>query len=219
MQLGRFYRSTIGKKIVMALTGLILVGFVIAHMSGNLLAFAGAEAINGYAAKLRTIPAALWGLRIVLLIAVILHVVSAAQLTRQMRRARPVGYHGRDPQVSTWGARTIRVGGFLLLAFIIYHLLHFTTGDAHPSFVPGDVYGNLSRAFRSPLIGTIYLVAMLALSLHLYHGVASVVQTLGITHAALSPRRKALAMILALGVSIGFALVPLAFMSGWIGGR
>lgn len=219
MQLGRFYRSTIGKKLVMALTGLILVGFVIAHMTGNLLVFSGAEAINGYAAKLRTIPAALWGLRAVLLVAVILHVVSATQLTQQMRRARPVGYHSRDPQVSTWGARTIRIGGFLLLAFIIYHVLHFTTGDAHPSFVHGDVYGNLTRAFSSPLIATIYLVAMLALALHLYHGVASVVQTLGVTHAALSPRRKALAALLALVVSIGFALVPLAIITGWLGGR
>lgn len=219
MQLGRFYRSTIGKKIIMAITGLILVGFVIVHMSGNLLVFSGAEAINGYAAALRTVPAALWAFRGILLVAVVLHVVAAAQLTRQMRVARPVGYHTRDPQVSTWGGRTIRIGGFLLFAFIVYHILHFTVGTAHPSFVHGDVYGNLLRAFRSPLIATLYLVAMLALGLHLYHGVASVVQTLGITHATLSPRRKALAGMIAVLVAIGFSLVPLAIVTGWLGSR
>src|SRR5689334_12242433 len=129
MFLVNFYRSTIGKKIIMAVTGLIGVGFVIAHMAGNLQAFIGAEKLNTYAHFLHG-PAAevVWIQRVVLLVAVVLHVLMAWQLTRRAKAARPVSYHERSPQVSTWSSRTMRWGGVFLLLFIVFHLLHFTTG-------------------------------------------------------------------------------------------
>lgn len=217
MRVGELYRSTIGKKVIMGLTGIIWVGFVIAHMSGNLLVFSGAAAINGYALKLREYPALLWGLRGVLAVALILHVVAAIQLTRLQQVARPVDYHHRRPQVSTWGGRTIRWGGVLLLAFILLHLLHFTTGDIDPGFVHGDVYGNVVRSFRIWWVAALYLVAMAALGLHLYHGVASVMQTAGVTDSTLSPRRRVLAWLLAVIVAGGFSLVPIAVFAGLVG--
>ena len=218
MKLGAFYRSTIGKKLIMALTGVVWVGYVVAHMTGNLLVFAGAESINGYAHKLREMPALLWAARAVLAVSLLLHVVAAAQLTRLKRAARPVGYERYQPEVSTWGGRTIRFGGVAILIFVILHLLHLTTGDIHPTFVPGDVYGNVVSAFSVWWISALYVIAMVALALHLYHGVASAVQTAGITHTTISPRRKAAGWILAAIVAGGFSIVPIAILLGLIGG-
>src|SRR5258705_5905977 len=129
----QFYRSTVGKKVVMAVTGLIGIGFVIVHVAGNLLAFAGRDKLNTYTAFLHG-PGAevLWVVRVVLIVAVVLHVTAAAQLTRRARAARPVKYHEREPQVSTLPSRTMRWGGVLLLAFIVFHLLHFTTQQIDP---------------------------------------------------------------------------------------
>src|SRR6266498_4278590 len=129
----RFYRSTVGKKIVMAVTGLIGIGFVIVHMAGNLQAFIGRDKLNSYSALLHG-PAGelLWLVRAVLIVAVVLHVVMAVQLTQRARTARPVAYHQREPQVSTLASRTMRVGGVLLLLFIVLHLLHFTTRQVDP---------------------------------------------------------------------------------------
>src|SRR5687768_8034655 len=166
-----FYRSTIGKKIIMAVTGVIGIAFVLLHMAGNLQLFAGRQKLNDYAALLHgPLHEVVLLQRVVLIVAVVLHVLMAWQLTVQNRQARPVGYQRREPQVSTWAARTMRWGGVFLLVFIVVHILHFTTLDVDPSFVPLDAYGNLVKAFASPLWTAFYLAAMVFLGLHLYHG-------------------------------------------------
>src|SRR3954471_14737175 len=128
----RFYGSMVGKKVVMGVTGLSGIGFVLVHALGNLLVFRGPDAINSYSRFLKSTGELLWLLRIVLIVAVILHVIAAVQLTRQSRRARPDGYVKRDPQASTLASRTMRWGGVLLLIFIVLHILHFTTGQVDP---------------------------------------------------------------------------------------
>ena len=148
--------SSIGTKVVMAVTGLVLVGFVIAHMAGNLLMFAGKDAFNEYAATLQSLGGILWAARIILLGAVLLHIVSAIRLTRQNAEARPVAYRVVKPEVSSYATRTMRVSGFILLAFIVYHLLHFTAGVADPAIFKlkeaGDVYDMVVKGFEQPLV-------------------------------------------------------------------
>jgi succinate dehydrogenase / fumarate reductase cytochrome b subunit len=208
--IGRFYRSTVGRKIVMAVTGVILVVFVTGHMTGNLLAFEGSDAINSYSRFLHSTGELLWAVRAVLLVAVVLHIHSAYTLTRAARAARPDGYAERTPQVTTLPARSMRWGGVVLLVFVAFHLLHFTTGTLHPFFVPGDVYANLVVGFSVPAVVVFYLVAMAALALHLHHGVSSLFQTLGANHPHLNPGRRRLATFLAVVVPIGFAAIPVA---------
>src|ERR1700704_3853453 len=137
-----FYASMVGKKVVMGVTGLIGIGFVIIHSLGNLLIFRGPAAINSYSHFLKSTGELLWAVRIVLIVAVVLHVIAAVQLTRQSRAARPIGYAKRDPQAATLASRTMRWGGALLLVFIVVHILHFTTGTIRPAgfFSQQDVY-------------------------------------------------------------------------------
>ena len=147
-----FYRSTIGRKIVMAVSGIVLVVFVIGHMTGNLLAFQGRARLDAYSHFLQSSAPVLWSVRAVLLLAAVLHVHSAMTLTMDARIARPRGYARREVLSSTVGARTMRWGGVLLLVFIVYHLLHFTTGTLHPDFVRGQVYDNLVTGLSVPAV-------------------------------------------------------------------
>src|SRR5437763_2309856 len=144
-RLRQFYGSMIGKKAVMGVTGLIGIGFVFVHSLGNLLVFRGPDAINSYSHFLKSTGELLWGLRVILIVAVVLHVIAAVQLTRQSRAARPIGYVKREPQVATIGSRTMRWGGALLFVFIVLHILHFTTGTIRPAgaFNHEDVYSNV----------------------------------------------------------------------------
>ena len=214
--IGGFYRSTIGRKIVMAVSGIVLVVFVIGHMTGNLLAFQGRARLDAYSHFLQSSAPVLWSVRAVLLLAAILHVHSAMTLTMDARIARPRGYARREVLSSTVGARTMRWGGVLLLVFIVYHLLHFTTGTVHPDFVRGQVYDNLVTGLSVPAVAVFYLVAMIALALHLSHGVWSLFQTLGVSHPHLERGRRALALLLAIVVPAGFAAIPLAVLLGWL---
>ena len=209
-----FWRSTIGKKVVMAVTGIILTGFVIGHLLGNLLVFRGPEAMNEYAALLKSSAVLLWGVRSVLLVAVVLHIVAAVQLTRLDQAARPVGYAQQRHQAATLGSRSMRWGGVSLALFIVYHLLHFTTGTVHPTFSHTNVYGNLIAAFSVWWIVLIYAAAMVFLGLHLHHGVWSVGRTLGIAPSADQPRKRRLATVVALVVWLGFTSIPLAIFAG-----
>ncbi|MFZ5622932.1 MAG: succinate dehydrogenase cytochrome b subunit [Gemmatimonadota bacterium] len=211
-----FYRSTIGKKIIMAVTGAVLVLFVIAHSLGNLLAFQGPDRLNAYAHFLKSNAGMLWTVRLVLLASVVFHVQMAWQLTRLDRTARPVGYAKQVPQASTLAARTIRWGGVLLLVFIVFHLLHFTTGTLHPSFSTTDVFANVVTAFRVPWVTVFYVAAMAALGFHLYHGVWSAVQTLGWNHPHYNPLRRRVATVLAVVIFGAFAAIPLAVAAGII---
>jgi succinate dehydrogenase / fumarate reductase cytochrome b subunit len=225
MWLVQFYRSTIGKKIIMAVTGLIGIGFVIGHMAGNLQAFVGRDKLNAYGALLHgPLGELLWLVRLVLIVAVVLHVVMAYQLTMRARAARPARYHDREPQVSTWASRTMRWGGVLLLVFIILHILHFTTGQLDPAgwhdrLDPGgrrDVYGNLVASFRIWWVAVFYLLAMIFLGLHLYHGAWSSVRTLGYAKPSPRPLHRRIALVIAAVIWLGFTLVPLGVVAGLI---
>jgi succinate dehydrogenase / fumarate reductase cytochrome b subunit len=211
-----FFRSSIGRKVVMAASGAILFGFVVAHMLGNLQVYLGPAAFNGYAEKLRRLPALLWTVRLGLLAAVVLHMASAYSLTRTSQAARPVGYRERETRESTYASRTMRWGGVIILLFIVYHLMHFTFGNAHPDFVPGDVFHNFVAGFQSAAVSGFYVAAMLALGLHLYHGVWSMMQTVGLSHPRYDHLRHAFATLVAVVVVVGNVSFPLAVLTGFI---
>jgi succinate dehydrogenase / fumarate reductase cytochrome b subunit len=213
--IARFWDSTIGKKVVMAVTGIIGILFVIGHMSGNFLMFKGADAMHDYALLLRTSMPALWGVRAVLIGAVALHALAAYQLVMRSRAARPVGYAKQRPQVTTFAARTIKYGGVLLLAFIVFHILHMTLGKvAAPGFVHLDPYNNLRQGLANPLVAGFYVLAMGALGLHLYHGGWAVLRTLGVARPSAHPLQRRVSLLLAIVVAGGFALIPIAVLAG-----
>jgi succinate dehydrogenase / fumarate reductase cytochrome b subunit len=219
----RFYQSTVGKKVIMAVTGLIGIGFVILHVAGNLQAFEGREKLNAYSALLHG-PAAelLWVARVVLLAAVVLHIMMAYQLTMRARAARPDDYREREGQVSTLASRTMRVGGVVLLAFIVVHLLHFTGRQVDPAHwatrtdAAGryDIYGNVVASFRIWWVSAFYLVAMAALGLHMWHGVWSFGRSLGVARPSDHPLRRRIAPALAILLWLGFSAVPIAVLLG-----
>jgi succinate dehydrogenase / fumarate reductase cytochrome b subunit len=207
--------TSVGKKVVMAVTGLIWVAYLITHMLANLLVFQGPDQINAYSAFLHGTGGALWAARLVLLAALVLHVVAAVQLSARRHEARPVGYAGGyEPQVSTVAARTIRWGGALVLLFLVYHILHFTVGSAHPSFAEGNPYHNVATAFRDPAIVILYLVVMAFVGLHLYHGIWSSGRSLGMSAPSPRPLRRSIALLLALFLWLGFSLIPIAVYAG-----
>lgn len=212
--LKRFWQSTIGKKVVMAVTGIIGILYVIGHMTGNLLMFSGQAALHEYALLLRTSMPLLWAVRLGLLAAVVLHVVAAYQLTMLSRAARPEGYAMRKPQVTTFAARTIKWGGVLLLVFIVYHILHMTLGTVHPRFTHLDPYNNLTIGLRNPFVAGFYLLAMVALGLHLYHGGWAVVRTLGAARPSVHPLRRKIALAIAIIVAVGFSIIPIGVLAG-----
>lgn len=212
--LARFWQSTIGKKIVMAVTGIIGILFIIGHMSGNLLMFKGQEAMHQYALLLRTSMPLLYVVRAVLVAAVVLHVVSAWQLTMRARAARPQDYAMRKTPVTTFAAKSLRWGGVLLLVFIVFHLLQLTLGVVHPQFVHLDPYNNVVTGLRNPVIAGFYLVAMIALALHLHHGVWAVVRTLGVARPSTQPLKRVAAVVIAIVVAGGFAIIPIATLAG-----
>ena len=214
-----FWDSSVGKKAVMGFTGLILVAYLITHVLANLLVFDGPDRINRYAAILHGTGAALWGARLVLLVAAVLHIVAATQLALRRQAARPVAYAGgRAPQVSTVASRTIRWGGGLLLVFLVFHILHFTTGTVHPDFIELNPYHNVSTGFRNPLVALFYLLAMAALGLHLYHGVWSSGRSLGVSPPSPRPLHRRAALVLGGFIWLGFTAIVMAAWLGMIPG-
>ena len=221
-----FFRSHVGKKAIMAVSGLALFGFVFVHMLGNLKLYAGAESYNKYAEFLREVgyPALphsglLWIARLVLLAAVGVHMLAAWQVTRSSWAARPVKYGQWKPQASDYASRTIRWGGVIIAVFVVYHLAHFTWGPAwaHHDFIPGEVYHNVVTGFSVWWISAFYIVAQVALGLHLYHGLWSMFQTLG-WHTAANPHdwRRRFAQVFALVIVAGNISFPLAVLSGLV---
>lgn len=222
-----FYRSAIGKKAMMALTGIILFGFVLVHMIGNLKLYMadhdGERSINLYGEFLRhmgspLIPpySALWIARIVLLAAVLIHIVASWQLTQMNRKARPIGYGERDTVAASYASRTMRWGGVLILLFVIYHILHFTTGDAHGNFIAGDVYHNMVTGFSVWWVSAIYIIANIALGFHLYHGLWSLFQSLGLNHPRFNSWRRNFATAFAWIITIGNISFPVAVLTGLV---
>ncbi len=211
-----FYGSMVGKKVVMGVTGLIWIGFVIIHALGNLLVFRGAEAINSYSHFLKSTGELLWALRIVLVVAVILHVIAAVQLTRQSRAARPIAYTKQEHQAATAASRTMRWGGALLFVFIVLHILHFTTGTIRPAgvFTPEDVYANVIISFRIWWVALFYVIAMVALGLHLFHGAWSSVRSIGASPASPEPLHHRISLAIAILVWAALTAVPVAVFTG-----
>lgn len=212
----RFYDSTLGKKAVMAVTGVVLFGFVIVHMLGNLQVYLGPEKLDAYGALLKANAGVLWGARLFLLLATALHIWSAVQLAALKNKARPVAYSKLQPTRSSYASRTMYWSGPILSAFIVYHLLHFTTGNAHPNFEEGRVYHNVVTGFRNVPASLAYIVAMLLLGTHLYHGAWSMFQTLGVNHPRYTPLLKRFAAAAAAALVIGNISIPLSVLAGLV---
>lgn len=216
-RLARFGASTVGKKIVMALTGLTMAGFLVVHMTANLLAYAGPDSINSYSRFLHATPELLWPARLVLLLSVVLHATSAYQLSRAGAAARPVGYTTRQTQIATMASRSIRWLSVLVALFIVIHLLHFTTGTLLPGFVEGNPYVNLVNGFQSQRgLAAFYLVMMVVIGLHLYHGAWSAIRTLGLARPKANPFVRPIATVLAVALWLGFSAVPVGVLTGLI---
>ncbi len=213
-RLSRLIGSTIGLKLVMAVTGVILSGFVLGHMAGNLKIFEGTEAMASYARLLRFEPALLWLVRLVLLASVVLHIVAWLQLFKRNQEARPKAYRQTTRKEADYASLTMRFSGPFLLLFIIYHLGHLTTGTFHPNFKELDPYHNLVTGLRVLPVAVFYLLAMAALALHLWHGVWSLFQTLGAAQSKQASFARGFATIFTLVVVLGFAAVPLSIMLG-----
>jgi succinate dehydrogenase / fumarate reductase cytochrome b subunit len=216
-------RTSVGKKIAVASTGIIGVGFVFAHMVGNLKVFLGREPINHYGEFLRDMGEpifprsfVLWTMRLVLIAAVVIHITLTYQLAMQSRRARPIGYQHTKAVKKSPAARTMRWGGVAILLFIVFHLADFTWGTANPGFERGNVYRNLVASFDRPAVVVIYLAAMFALGMHLYHGTWSVTQTLGVNQARWDRTIRRGATALAVVIAGGYSIVPLAIVFGLV---
>lgn len=211
-----FLASTIGRKVVMAVTGAILFLFVVGHLAGNLQVFLGPGKLDAYGRALRRFPAILWGVRIGLIAATALHVWAAWSLTRMNRRARPVGYRVQRYGATTYAARTMRWSGVILLLFVLYHLAHFTWGvrGVHPDFHEGAIHANLVAGFRVVPAALVYLAAMIALGFHLRHGLWSMFDTVGWNHPRTDRLRDRCATGLALLITLGNVSIPLAVLAG-----
>ena len=221
----RTTRSTIALKLLMASSGIVFILFVLVHMYGNLKAFAGHDAFNEYSEHIRTfgtpmLPYAglLWVLRVVLIASLVAHVASAAALWKRARKARPVQYEVKRNLASSLSSRTMRWGGLTLLLFIIWHLINFTIGKVNVTGgATNDPYNLLVDTFDTWWLTVIYLIAMLALGLHLHHGTFSACQTLGLTNTVASrTRARILGWIVAIVIAGGFSLVPLFTLFGVI---
>lgn len=215
-----FYGTTIGKKVVMAVSGLVGVGFLVGHMAGNLQAFpifGGPEKLNAYSEFLHNTSSVLWGTRFVLIAAIVSHVHAAFSLWSRNNEARPKSYAKRKDLATNYAALTMRYGGITLLAFIIYHLLHLTvgmTGHLGYEFDPHNVYNNLVLGFQNPLVAGFYILAQCALGMHLYHGAWSLTQTLGGDHPKYNGLRQAGAIGATLLIILGFIAIPISVQTG-----
>jgi succinate dehydrogenase / fumarate reductase cytochrome b subunit len=221
----RSTRSTIALKLLMAVSGLIFIAYVLLHMYGNLKAFSGHDAYNGYAHHLRTIgepmlpgSGLLWVLRVVLLLSLVVHVYAAVALWRRAGQARSQKYQVKRNRGSSFSSRWMRWGGVAILLFLVWHLLNFTIGKVNVAGgATNDPFNLLVDSFGVWWLTLIYLVAMVALGLHLHHGTWSAAQTLGLTSTASARRRaKTAGWVLAVVIAGGFSLVPLAVLAGII---
>ena len=217
-----FYRSSIGKKWVMAVTGIALLGYVFFHMLGNLKMYFGAADINHYGEWLRELlvpfvprTVALWGLRIGLILAFVFHIHAAYVLTRVNRRARPERYQSRRDYIAAdFASRTMRWTGVIVGLFVLFHLADLTWGTANPEFVRGDVYGNVVASFQRVPVAVIYIVANLALAVHIYHGAWSMFQSLGLNNPRFNDWQRYFATAFAVTIAIGNVSFPVMVLAG-----
>jgi succinate dehydrogenase / fumarate reductase cytochrome b subunit len=219
-----FHRSSVGRKMIVAVTGVILILFVIGHLLGNLQIFLGPDWINGYAEHLRELGPFLWAIRVFLLIVVLLHIYYTIRLVIENRRARPNRYKRKDAVKATFASRSMALSGLVLLAFIIFHILQFTVRVTDPRFtlMPKDplghydVYSMMILGFQSPLVSGFYILAMFLLALHLSHGSSSFFQSLGLNNQKLAPRLALVGRIFAWLLFVGYSSIPAAVLLGWV---
>lgn len=222
---GELWQSTVITKWVMAITGILIVGFLLAHVSGNLLIFAGPDAMNDYGVWLRELGhgTLLWVLRFGLLAVFILHIWSGIRMARINRAARPVGYKKFESRTSTVVSRTMLLTGLLILLYAVYHLAHFTWGVAHAQYYYSldalgrpDVYTMVIQSFQDPLIVVIYVVSMIVVGMHLNHAINSALQTLGINHPKYNTLLINGSRTLSVFIVLAFLSIPLAIVFGFV---
>lgn len=211
----RFWDSTLGKKVVMAVTGVIMIAFLIAHVLGNFAIFQGPEALNAYSAFLHGQAAGLlWLVRIVLVLSLFFHVLAASQLMSISRGARQKGYARQNHRAATLASLSMRLSGLLIAAFIVFHILHLSTGSIQPvPFDAPNVYANVVGGFRVPWVAGLYLVSMLFVGLHVFHGAFAYFRTLGLRRRSNRSLSKPIAVVVAVFVWLGFTIIPLAVMT------
>jgi len=213
-----FWQSTNGKKAVMAVTGCILFLFVIGHLAGNLQIFDSPARLNAYSKFLKNLGEILWAVRGILILSVVLHIVATVQLALRNIKARPVGYKVKKSVASNYADRTMYWSGPIILAFVILHILEFTTGNLHPqsSFSEGDVYANVVSGFRVWYISAWYIFSMILLGFHLRHGIWSMFQSLGMNHPRHTPVLKQAALWIAILIVVGYISIPVSVLAGWV---
>jgi len=210
------YESTLGKKVVMAVTGIVLFLFVVGHMLGNLQIYLGAERLNHYAELLQSNRLLLWTVRSVMLFCVGVHILAAVQLWWRNWTSRPVRYRVFRPPAVDYAARTMVWSGPIIALFVVYHLLHLTVGSAHPDFVRGDVYHNVVSGFQVAPVAIVYMLANFLLGVHLYHGLWSLFQTMGWDHPLIAGARRPAAVVLASVIALGNISIPLSVLTGFV---
>jgi len=218
------FRSSIGRKALMAVTGLALLGYVIVHMIGNFQVYQGRDALNAYAKMLKGMATLLWGARLTLLVLFVAHVYLGITLYLENRAARPIGYVRFEYEQASLATRTMLLSGLVILAFVIFHLLHFTLGAVQPEYFEAkdpagrpDVYGMVIHGFRNPVLAISYVIAQLFLGLHLYHAVPSMFQSVGLKHPRYNPLIEKLGLVMALVIVVGNSSMPLSILFGLVG--
>ena len=213
-----FWQSTNGKKAVMAVTGCILFLFVVGHLAGNLQIFDSPARLNAYSKFLKNLGELLWLVRIVLLVSVGLHILATVQLWSLNRKARPIGYKVKKSVASNYADRTMYWSGPIILAFVILHILEFTTGNLHPqsTFTDADVYSNVVSGFRVWYISAWYIFSMILLGFHLRHGMWSMFQSLGMNHPRHTPVLKQAALWITIVIVAGYISIPISVLAGWV---
>src|SRR5579862_3557658 len=210
----RFYQATIGKKAVMAVTGVILFGFIIGHLIGNLQVFAGRETLDAYGAFLHhSTHGLIWVFRLVLLASVLAHIVASLQLTKVKMDARPIAYVKTDYSHSSYASRTMMWSGPIIAAFIVFHLMDLTWGNVNPAFKEGAVYDNLIASFSRWPVSLAYIIALTLLCVHLYHGIYSMFQSLGISHPKYTPAIQRFAKTASFLIWAGYVSIPVAVLA------
>ncbi|HZR79167.1 MAG TPA: succinate dehydrogenase cytochrome b subunit [Chthoniobacterales bacterium] len=222
--ISQFSHSSVGRKMIVALTGVILILFVIGHLLGNLQIYLGPDWINSYSQHLRDLGPILWLIRLFLLASVLLHIYFTIQLAIENRRARPEQYRERNYAKASWASRHMVLSGLVVLAFIIFHLLHFTAREFNPQFPllkldplnRYDVYSMMVYGFQNVYASAFYIVALFLLTLHLTHGSSSFFQSLGLNNQRLTPKLALCGRIFAWLIFIGYVSIPIAVLLGFI---
>ncbi len=217
VRLALLWQNSVGKKALMAVTGIILFLFVLGHLVGNLQVYQGAEKLDAYARFLHEHVVPLWIIRLILLATVVVHALAGILVTVEKWKARPVAYYTRTNVQGSVASRTMIWSGLLIFAFVLYHLLDLTFGTVHPGFRPLMAYENVVGGFRNAGAAAAYVVSMVGLGFHLWHGLYSLTQSLGFRHPRYTPAIRSVAALLATLIALGNISIPVAVLTGFVG--